>query len=550
MGIHQESILDRKLTTARIENRSDTKAVIFGIGLSSPEALAIMDAAEVSGVGFRQHPAIDSLLESASPSSTGCVIITCGADSVQNAAVMHQLSAHFHSIAVVALLNVDSPELAVELMQHGAHSVLKIPLEHQKLLTTLSGAVEQSVSSSGFVASGRDAARRMKEATAKELEVLELIMNGCKNKEIAGALGITVRAVEDRRFRLMKKLGVESLAELVELSVTARHYEQEFVAGNHHTTGSRIDATQAVKGIEVWTPDADQTVLQLSQSCYRDAAAFREASREMSFRRGEGLPGRVWELRAPCFLRELITTDFVRRKEAGAAGMTTAIAFPIFCDSRVQAVVLILLDSRHQMKAAFESWRMDHDTRTMHLAGGTYINCESLRRLSEFVHLPIGQGLPGVATERRRPYITARFIDDINAARGIAFTAEQLTSGVSIPLTDSGLETDDVFVLLNSEATPMFSLLQLWKPDADGRTPILSAEYCDGVPSLLSQISDVSGADGIAAEAWRSKSPIVAENGSASDQIVRSGHVPAPAFGIAIPTIVNGQVVAVTVLAN
>jgi DNA-binding NarL/FixJ family response regulator len=59
------------------------------------------------------------------------------------------------------------------------------------------------------------ASDREKRLTARELEVVRLVCEGKANKEIAGALGITVRTAEAHRSNLMRKLELRSLAELV-----------------------------------------------------------------------------------------------------------------------------------------------------------------------------------------------------------------------------------------------------------------------------------------------------------------------------------------------
>lgn len=520
--------------------------VIHAVSLPPETTIPVLDAAEVSGFGFRQYPGVESLLESAAPSSQGCVLIAGNHDG-NSIAVINRLQSHFYTLPVIVLLETNSADSAVELMRLGVFSVLTRPFEHQKLVSTMTSAVQSSVSNQAAIDLCREASLRMNEATEKELEVLVLIMDGRKNKEIALALGITVRAVEDRRFRLMKKVGVESVAELVALAVTARYYDQGFTSGSLRTT-SIPEPQQCLKGIEVWVPSVDGACLQLSQSCYRDAVAFQEATTGVTFRHGEGLPGVVWQRRAPAFLKEIINSDFVRSGAAGAVGMTAAAGFPVFCNEKIVAVLLLLLDSRHQVKAAFESWRADPQTESLRLVNGTYINCERLRRLSEFIHLPVGEGLAGVAAEQGRPYVGSRFSEDGNAVRGLALAAEQLISGVCLPLTDSGSVASDVFALFNAETNPVFTMLQLWKRNGAGLT--LTAEYVDGIPSLTAQMNKANLInDSIAYECFQTGMPIVADNGSAH-RLVHSPTSPAPTFGVAIPTLVKGKVVAVTVLAN
>ncbi len=540
------SVLNPAMRVSRETDSATFSAAIHAVALPAETTTQIVDAAEAAGFGFRQYPDLDSLLESLAPSSQGCILIAADA-LLSNSANLNRINSQFHSMPVIAFLNSNAADLAVELMKMGVFSVLTRPFEHQNLVAAMTTAIATSAENQATVDSCRNASIRMAEATEKELEVLQLIMAGRKNKEIAARLGITVRAVEDRRFRLMKKVGVDSVAELVALAVTASYYEKGFSLENLRNAAVP-EPRHCLKGIEVWTPSADETTLSLTQGCYRDADTFRDASQGMKFRRGEGLPGRVWAQRSPAFLKELITNDFVRIGAAGADGVTTAVGFPIFSKERVKAVILLLLDSRHEVKAAFESWRVDPDSDALRLVNGTYVNCERLRRLSEFIHLPLGEGLAGFVAEQGRPYIGSRFPDDVYAVRGLALSAEQLVSGIALPLTDCGSVTSDVFLLLNSEANPVFSTLQVWK--FNGTAPRLVGECVDGVPSLTAQMARVhASSDSLVLECFHNGQPVIADTGTA-DRIVCSPTAPAPSFGVAIPTLVQGKVVTVTVLAN
>lgn len=527
----------------------------FTVGLPHPRTNLVVEAAMAAGIGLRQFGTPESLLESAASTSVGCVLLWSDRDITQTADVIHQLRAWFQTMPVVVLHDSDQAAAIVTLMQAGAYSVHGPTMTHEALVDTITSATDASLRNQDTIDEGRDASARMKQATPKEREVLDLIMAGKKNREIAAEVGITVRAVEDRRVRLMKKVQAESVAELVATAVQARYYEQGFsdtgAAGS--APGRPMPTSNCLKGIEVWTPSAADDCLELSQSVYRDAAYFRETSTHMTFRRGEGLPGRVWTSRAPVFMRELITTDFVRSQAASAVGMTTAIGFPIFASGEIQSIILLLLDTRYQMKAAFESWHYDPAVSSLKLAGGTYVNCERLRRLTEFMSFPVGSGLPGIAAEQRLPCAGARFAEGTAAVRGVALAAERLMSGVALPLTDSGNDISDVFLLFNAESSPVFSLLQVWKPTADGTRLTLVSEHVDGVPSLTSQLQEVSQAQlsGPAHEAWVQGHPVVVNT---SEDLVPSIPTALPgtcaAAGIAIPTIVDGVVSAVTVLAG
>ena len=63
----------------------------------------------------------------------------------------------------------------------------------------------------------------MSNLTPREREVLDLVVQGQQYRQIAAALGISPRTVEVHRARLMEKLGVRNISELVRLSLSGTH---------------------------------------------------------------------------------------------------------------------------------------------------------------------------------------------------------------------------------------------------------------------------------------------------------------------------------------
>jgi DNA-binding CsgD family transcriptional regulator len=60
-----------------------------------------------------------------------------------------------------------------------------------------------------------------KQLTKRELEVVRKILGGLTNKQIGGALGISVKTVESHRARVMRKLGIHTVVELVRYAIKA-----------------------------------------------------------------------------------------------------------------------------------------------------------------------------------------------------------------------------------------------------------------------------------------------------------------------------------------
>jgi RNA polymerase sigma factor (sigma-70 family) len=105
--------------------------------------------------------------------------------------------------------------VAVEAMTLGAVTLLEKPFRLDELLAQIRKALERDAAARAARQRTADTDARLATLTAKEREVLDLIVAGKTNREIADALGLSVRAVEDRRARLMKKVNVGSVAELV-----------------------------------------------------------------------------------------------------------------------------------------------------------------------------------------------------------------------------------------------------------------------------------------------------------------------------------------------
>jgi len=202
------------------------------------------------------------------------------------------------------------------------------------------------------------------------------------------------------------------------------------------------------------------------------------------------------------------------------------------------------------LKTVVEHWRISTSSQRYELFGGIYSNCEKLRRLSEHVFFPIGEGLPGVIAERQLPYLGTRFADDSNAVRGVAIAAEQLHSGLGLPLTDSGADSDDVVLLFNSDTTPLFRMLQVWKPTEDGSSATLVSESLDGERTLQSKCgrSLPGDADSLFASLLKSWQPRVLSDLESMRLLTSDNRTFTPSLAIAIPTYHQGKLVAISIL--
>lgn len=113
-------------------------------------------------------------------------------------------------------------QMAVEAMQNGALDFVTKPYREQELLDTISRALDKDAAKRQFLIEKRVVQERLATLTARETEVMEMMVDGNANKVIGIDLGISERTVEIHRGRVMKKMKTHSLAELVKMVLVAK----------------------------------------------------------------------------------------------------------------------------------------------------------------------------------------------------------------------------------------------------------------------------------------------------------------------------------------
>src|SRR6516164_7229088 len=120
--------------------------------------------------------------------------------------------------------------MCTRVMKAGAVDFLPKPFNSRELLKCVEDALHRSAEQRRRAAE-RDGARRLLDLlTPREFEVMQLLITGMLNKQIGSELGVAEKTVKVHRGRLMKKLRVTSVAEIVEMVQKAMRSAS---AGNH-----------------------------------------------------------------------------------------------------------------------------------------------------------------------------------------------------------------------------------------------------------------------------------------------------------------------------
>jgi FixJ family two-component response regulator len=145
----------------------------------------------------------------------GCLVLDAGLDARKRPAVRARLAEAKYQLPVVFVARNGSIEMGVAAMKAGAVDFLTKPCDEVRLLAAVCEAVEQDRTDRLRRDELRGMRGRYAQLTPREREVCELVVTGLLNKQIAHELGVVEKTVKVHRARAMRKMGVESLAELV-----------------------------------------------------------------------------------------------------------------------------------------------------------------------------------------------------------------------------------------------------------------------------------------------------------------------------------------------
>lgn len=190
---------------------------IFVVDDDAAVRRAITGVGKLLGRHVRAFASAEEFLAGYDPTQPGCLVLDLKMPGMTGVELQQKLADEGVAIPIVVVSGHADVRTAVEVMTLGAVTLLEKPFRLDELLAHLRRALELDAADRDRAARDADADARLAALTPKEREVLDAVAAGKTNREIAEQLGLSVRAVEDRRARLMRKVQAGSVAELVQL---------------------------------------------------------------------------------------------------------------------------------------------------------------------------------------------------------------------------------------------------------------------------------------------------------------------------------------------
>ena len=174
------------------------------------------------GVAVRGHAAGRAFLDDPAGREASCVVLDVRMPGLGGLEVQTRMAELGMTAPVIFITGHGDVPMAVEAMRGGAVDFLQKPFDNQTLLERVRQAIDRGRDLRIEARQHSIAAARLATLSARECEVLDLLVAGKMNKAIAAELGISAKTVEDHRASIMRKMQVRSVAELVRLAAEGR----------------------------------------------------------------------------------------------------------------------------------------------------------------------------------------------------------------------------------------------------------------------------------------------------------------------------------------
>ena len=150
--------------------------------------------------------------------SGACIVVDAYLPGMSGLDLLHHLRANGNTVPAIMVTGRSDVAIAVEAMKAGAVDFIEKPVSAAGLLASIAHAMEMGQGSARRYDWREQASMRLARLTARQREIMDLVLAGHPSKNIAADLGISQRTVENHRAAIMLKTGSKSLPALARLA--------------------------------------------------------------------------------------------------------------------------------------------------------------------------------------------------------------------------------------------------------------------------------------------------------------------------------------------
>jgi two-component system response regulator FixJ len=203
------------------------KSIVYVIDDDEAVRQALAFQMGSAGIDVRTYESATAFLKVVPTVQTGCIITDVRMPDLSGIDLLHRLRELKVAAPVIVITAHGDIPLAVEAMRMGAVDFLEKPFDDEVLLASVRSALDRGTRDQQRQAERSSIERRLAVLSKRERDVLEGLVAGRANKQIAYDLGISARTIENYRANLMIKMQAATLSDLVRMALTAGIIEND-----------------------------------------------------------------------------------------------------------------------------------------------------------------------------------------------------------------------------------------------------------------------------------------------------------------------------------
>jgi FixJ family two-component response regulator len=193
-------------------------ATVFVVDDYAPIRRSISRLLRAAGFGVAAFASPEEFLAQYDPHTLGCLVLDLAMPSLNGLELQRILAKAGSLLPIIFLTGQGDIPKSVQAMKHGASDFLTKPVNDEDLLAAVRAAIEKNRALRREQVELSEIRARLATLTPREREVLEYVVAGKLNKQIAGDLGTVEQTIKVHRAHVMQKMRVHSVAELVRLT--------------------------------------------------------------------------------------------------------------------------------------------------------------------------------------------------------------------------------------------------------------------------------------------------------------------------------------------
>jgi FixJ family two-component response regulator len=198
----------------------ESQSIVFVVDDDASVRAAVEDLLRSVGLAVRTYGSTQEFLQSKLPDAPGCLVLDVRMPGQSGLEFQRTLTTTGIHLPIIFISGHGDIPMSVRAIKSGAIEFLTKPLHEQELLDAIQGGIERDRARRQNAKALTELQERFESLTGREREVLELVITGQLNKQIAAQLELSEATVKVHRSQIMHKMRARSLVDLVRMADT------------------------------------------------------------------------------------------------------------------------------------------------------------------------------------------------------------------------------------------------------------------------------------------------------------------------------------------